>query len=73
VEGSGDEPDSQSHALSTAYNADWRAKIRKVVVLITNLPLHIIGEDRDKFSEGCPLVKSYFCSSVRMDQPLMPN
>ncbi|KAG1850456.1 hypothetical protein F4604DRAFT_1687137 [Suillus subluteus] len=55
AEGGGDEPDSQSNALSTACKADWRDEATKVVVLITNSPPHGIGEDGDTFPEGCPL------------------
>ncbi|KAG2114987.1 hypothetical protein BD769DRAFT_1391362 [Suillus cothurnatus] len=55
AEGGGDEPDSQSHALSAAYNADQRAEARKIVVLITDPTPHEIGEDGDEFPEGCPL------------------
>ncbi|KAG1807995.1 uncharacterized protein BJ212DRAFT_1485280 [Suillus subaureus] len=53
--GGGDEPDSQSDALSAAYKADWRDEATKVVVLITDSPPHGIGEDGDAFPEGCPL------------------
>jgi hypothetical protein len=54
-------------------NADWRAEARKIVVLITDPSPHGIGGDGDEFPEGCPLGKSYFRSSIVMDQPLMPN
>ncbi|KAG1851360.1 hypothetical protein F4604DRAFT_2045902 [Suillus subluteus] len=55
AEGGGDEPDSQSDALSAACKADWRDEATKVVVLITDSPPHGIGEDGDAFPEGCPL------------------
>ncbi|KAG2085152.1 hypothetical protein BD769DRAFT_1397381 [Suillus cothurnatus] len=48
----GDEPDAQSDALAAAYNADWRAEARKIVVLITDSPPHRIGEDGDAFPKG---------------------
>ncbi|KAG1808020.1 uncharacterized protein BJ212DRAFT_1281279, partial [Suillus subaureus] len=66
--GGGDGPESQSDALSAATRADWKDKATKVVVLITDSPLHGIGEDGDAFPKGCPLHKSYLCSSVVMNQ-----
>ncbi|KAG1810938.1 uncharacterized protein BJ212DRAFT_1376889 [Suillus subaureus] len=53
--GGGDEPESQSDALSAAYKADWKDEATKVVVLITDSPPHGIGEDGDNFPDGCPL------------------
>ncbi|KAG1769117.1 hypothetical protein EV702DRAFT_705517 [Suillus placidus] len=55
AEGGGDEPDSQTDALSAACKADWKDEATKVVVLITDSPPHGIGEDGDGFPQGCPL------------------
>lgn len=60
----GDGPEAQCDALSVALNTDWKETgATKIVVLITDPPPHGIGEDGDGFPLGCPIRKSYFCSS----------
>ncbi|KAH7922349.1 Dyp-type peroxidase [Leucogyrophana mollusca] len=55
AKGGGDGPEAQSDALAEALTANWRDGASKVVVLITDAPPHGIGEDQDKFPDGCPL------------------
>lgn len=50
----GDGPEAVADALQMGLLADWRNHAYKVAILITDAPPHGIGEDGDKFPDGCP-------------------
>ncbi|CAE6494830.1 unnamed protein product, partial [Rhizoctonia solani] len=66
ADGGGDGPEAQCEALDQAVRADWNDDAIKIAILVTDSPPHGIGEDGDKFPDGCPLQNDPLRLSKRM-------